>query len=140
MRTANYAITLVASALLQVPSYASDVTAARTLRVGSVVEKTDLKLNGDHADNVASELIGKEIKRAIYVGRAITKSDVGPITVVDRNDVVQLSYQYNGLWIRTEARALEPGGLGEEITVMNLGTRISVRARITGSRRARVVR
>ncbi len=114
----------------------AEVLAARTLRVGSIVEKADLDVS--NADGSETALVGKEVKRAIYAGRPITRSDVGPVTVVDRNEVIRLFYYLNGLGIRTEARALEAGGVGEEITVMNIDTRVTVRAEIIDSKRARV--
>ena len=118
----------------------ADVTAARTLAVGSIIERSDLELAEQVDPSTAEKFMGKEIKRAVYVGRAISESDVGPATIVKRNEIIQLHYDLNGLGIRTEARALEPGGLGEEISVMNVDTRITVRASIVGRKRARVVR
>lgn len=116
----------------------ADVFAARTLRVGVIVEKTDL--TNMESDTSASDFIGKEVKRSIYVGREVSKADLGPVTVVDRNELIRLFYYINGLEIRTEARALEAGGVGEEISVMNVDTRVTVRALITGTKRARVSR
>lgn len=116
----------------------ADVFAARTLRVGVIVERTDL--TNMESDTSASDFIGKEVKRSIYVGREVSKADLGPVTVVDRNELIRLFYYINGLEIRTEARALEAGGVGEEISVMNVDTRVTVRALITGTKRARVSR
>ncbi len=119
---------------------ASEVTASRTLPVGSIVEMSDIDFDNVDGTALAKKFIGKEIKRAVYVGRVINPSDVGPVTIVKRNDVIRLHFEQNGLGIRTEARALESGGLGEEIPVMNIDTRVTVRAAITGKKRARVVR
>ena len=119
---------------------ASDVMAARTLPIGSIVELSDLELADEVEPSAADSFVGKEIKRAVYVGRAISESDVGPATIIKRNEIIRLHYNLNGLGIRTEARALESGGLGEEISVMNIDTRITVRASIVGRKRARVIR
>ncbi len=121
-------------------AFASEVLASRTLPVGSVIERSDLELGEVEGSEAAKNLIGKEVKRAVYVGRAIAAGDVGPVTIIKRNEIIRLHYIQNGLGIRTEARALESGGLGEEIPVMNIDTRITVRASITGRKRARVER
>ena len=123
-----------------VHSSLAEILAARTLRVGSIIAKADIRLTDDRSTAVVEQIVGKEIKRSVYVGRQIKPDDVGPVTIVDRNDVVRLYFQHNGLGIRTEARALEPGGLGEEINVMNLETRVTVRALVIGNKRVRVSR
>jgi flagella basal body P-ring formation protein FlgA len=63
---------------------------------------------------------------AIYAGKAITAAQVGPSTVVERNQIIQLSYNAGGLSILTEGRALDRGGVGETIQVMNLSSRTKV--------------
>ena len=125
---------------ISVSAFASEVTASRTLPVGSIVEMSDIDFGNVDGTALAKEFVGKEVKRAVYVGRVIDPSDVGPVTIVKRNDIIRLHFEQNGLGIRTEARALESGGLGEEIPVMNIDTRVTVRAAITGKKRARVVR
>jgi flagella basal body P-ring formation protein FlgA len=76
------------------------------------------------ADTAAA--IGQETKVAIYAGKAITAAQVGPSTVIDRNQIIQLSYSAGGLSILTEGRALDRGGVGETIQVMNLSSRTRV--------------
>ena len=118
----------------------SEVVAARTLRVGAVVTASDLKISEDQSAEDLTDIIGKETKRAIYQGREITPNDVGPVTIVQRNEVISLVYRSSGLGLRTEGRALNAAGVGEPVSVMNLDTRITVRAVVVGPKRAEVLR
>ena len=118
----------------------ADVVAARTLRVGTVIAESDLELLSDASAASRDRMIGRETKRAIYAGRKIEAEDLGPVTIVHRNDVISLVYSARGLGLRTEARALDDGGVGETIPVMNMDSRIVIQATILGPSRAGVFR
>ncbi len=104
-----------------------EVTAGRTLRPGTVVEAGDLRVP-EGAETLARELVGREVRRAVYAGRPVRPDDVGPVTLVGRNTVVTMRYRSGALSIRTEGRALDAGGAGERIRVINLDTRQPVAA------------
>lgn len=125
---------LLLAAAAPAPASAQEVLAARTLRVGTVLQQTDLKAaDGDHAAASAAiaPLIGLETRRAIYTGRPVAEADLGPPTLVRRNAVVVMLYSDRGLGIRTEGRALDSGGAGEVVRVINLASRQSVLATVT---------
>lgn len=127
---------------LSAPLCAQEVVAARTLPPGTVLAKQDLEAGGDPAAAASriSELVGLETRRAIYAGRPVSAADLGPPTLVRRNDVVVMLYARGGLGIRTEGRALDSGGAGEVVRVMNLSSRQPVRAVVTGANRVEVGR
>lgn len=77
-----------------------------------------------------AQAIGQEARVAIYPGRAILAEHLGPAAMVNRNQIVTLTYQAAGLAIRTEGRALARGGAGEVIEVMNLASKTKVTGRI----------
>ena len=110
---------------------AQDLTANRTLRAGTIIASGDLALRGETDAELLSDLVGLELRRAVYAGRAVARSDLGPPTLVRRNDIVTILYRAGGLSLRTEGRALGAGGAGERIEVMNLDTRLTVRAVVT---------
>ncbi|MEM1343273.1 MAG: flagellar basal body P-ring formation chaperone FlgA [Pseudomonadota bacterium] len=114
----------------------AEMLAARTLRVGTILTAADLKATQNMADIDA--LIGLEVRRAIYAGRPITAADLGPPTLVRRNAIVSVRYVIGGLLLRTEGRALDNGGLGESVRVMNLDTRMTIQATVTGARSVQV--
>jgi flagellar basal body P-ring formation protein FlgA len=113
------------------PVAAADVLAARTLRPGTVLEGSDLRAQPGAEDRIGA-LIGLEVRRAIYADRPVRASDLGPETLVRRNAIVTMLYRDRGLAIRTEGRALDAGGAGERIRVMNIVSRQSVAAIVTG--------
>jgi flagella basal body P-ring formation protein FlgA len=112
---------------------AESVVATRTIRAQTVLQPADLSLVEAvipgaviHVD----EAIGLETRVTLYAGRAIRFDDLGPPAVVDRNQLVVLSYQMQGLAIVTEGRALARGGVGDVIRVMNLSSRTTISGRI----------
>lgn len=125
------------------PAAAQDVLAAHTLRAGTVLQEGDLRARGgDDASGreLIAALVGLETRRAIYTGRPVVAADLGPPTVVHRNAVVVMLYNFRGLGIRTEGRALDSGGAGEVVRVLNLASRRSVRATVTGENQVEVSR
>jgi flagella basal body P-ring formation protein FlgA len=125
------------------PAPPQDVRAARTLRAGTVLREADLTLpdgNGADARERIAVLVGLETRRAIYTGRPVVAADLGPPTLVRRNAVVEMIYSDRGLGIRTEGRALESGGAGEVVRVINLTSRQSILATVTGPNQVAVHR
>lgn len=117
---------------------AGDLVAARTLRVGTVLTAADIRLATDQA--MPDGVIGREIRRAVYAGRSISLSDLGPPTLIRRNDVVTMIYQVGRLGLRTQGRSMGSGGMGEVIEILNLDTRLKVRGTIVGPERVEVSR
>ncbi len=125
------------------PAPAQEVLATHTLRVGTVLEEGDLKVpGGDEARGweLIAALVGLETRRAIYTGRPVVAADLGPPTLVRRNAVVVMLYSDRGLGIRTEGRALDSGGAGEVVRVLNLTSRRPVLATVTGENQVEVHR
>lgn len=74
--------------------------------------------------------LGLEAKITIYPGRPIKAEDLGPVTEVERNQIVTLIYMSGGLRIQTEGRALSSGASDDVIPVMNLSSRTRVSGRV----------
>ncbi|WP_319825058.1 flagellar basal body P-ring formation chaperone FlgA [Thalassovita sp.] len=115
--------------LLATPVQAEVVLAARTLRPQTIVAPHDLvvkpgEVPGAFAD--PAPLIGLETRVAIYAGRPIHPGDVGPPSVVDRNQIVPMTFATGGLSIQAEGRALSRGGVGDRVRIMNLQSRTTV--------------
>lgn len=118
----------------------ADVVAARTLKKGTVLVATDLSATEQQSIKQKENLVGHEMRRSIFVGRKIHADDVGPVTLVHRNDVISLTYSSAGIGLRTEGRALSSGGMGDMISVMNMDTRVTVTARVISAKQAEVLR
>lgn len=122
----------LAAALLASAAPAAEVIASRTIAPGAVLAAADLRVaaSDPEALRLRDEMIGLEARRAIYAGRPVTLQELGPPTLVRRNDVVTLRFIGGRLEIRTEGRALEAGGQGERIRVLNLNSRQPVAGRV----------
>lgn len=115
------------------PAWADSVVATRIIRAQTALTAEDLTLvameiPGALTDTTAA--IGQEARVMIYAGRPIRQTDLGPGAVLERNQIIPLSYAAGGLSILTEGRALARGGVGDVIEVMNLSSRIKVSGQI----------
>ncbi len=115
------------------PVSAESLVATRTIRARTVVAAEDLTLVSADLPGALSEAdqaVGLEARVAIYAGKPVRPGDLGPPTLVERNQTVTLVYLSGGLAISTEGRALARGSEGDEIRVMNLGSRNTVMGRV----------
>ncbi|WP_151718873.1 flagellar basal body P-ring formation chaperone FlgA [Gemmobacter serpentinus] len=122
-------------ALLAQPAIAESVAPARTIRAATVIAAADLAMvPQDLRDGFQNpdEVVGQEARVTLYAGRPIRMDEIGPPALVDRNQIVTLTYHVSGLRIAAEGRSLARGGVGDMIRVMNLSSRSTV----TGSVRA----
>lgn len=108
------------------PASAETVIAAKTLRAYTLITAHDvIAKDTDVPGAVTSmhDVIGQETRVAIYAGRPIRPSDVGPPAIVERNQIVTLIFNKNGLTILSEGRSLSRGGIGDQVRVMNTSSR-----------------
>ena len=135
------AIALAGAALLAppaaLPAAADTPVAARTLRAQSVLTGSDLAFVPEDVPGAILDpaaIVGMETRVALYAGRPIRPGDIGPPALVDRNQTVQLVYRTAGLAILAEGRAMERGGAGDGVRVMNLDSRTIVRGTVLARR------
>lgn len=105
------------------------VTPTRTLRPGTLITEADLTIKGAEQVGVfdrISDVAGQEARVALYAGRAIPFAAIGPPALINRNQIVSLHFQVAGLRISTEGRALERGGIGDRVRIMNLSSRATL--------------
>lgn len=110
-------------------SYADVVTPTRTLRPGTLITAADLTIKGGEHPGMfdrMSDVAGQEARVALYAGRPIPFEAIGPPALINRNEIVSLHFQAAGLTISTEGRALERGGIGDRVRIMNLSSRATL--------------
>lgn len=115
--------------LLASDASADVVTPTRTLRPGTLITDVDLMIKSGAspgAFNRISDVVGQEARVALYAGRPIPFEGIGPPAVINRNQIVSLHFQAAGLTITTEGRALERGGVGDRVRIMNLNSRATL--------------
>lgn len=119
--------------LIAQPVAAESLVATRTIRAQSVIAPEDLTLVDAKVPDALTDpaqAVGQQARVTIYAGRPVRLADLGPASVVDRNQVVPLVYLAGGLAITTEGRALARGAEGDVIRVINLGSRTTVSGRV----------
>lgn len=105
-------------------------------RVASGTVLTEDHLSGDQ--QTIERLVGRELKRTAFPGRPVTYADTKEPDLVDRNSIVRVLARKGQMTVETKARALGAGGAGEEILILNLESRRTVAATITGPGRVEV--
>lgn len=115
------------------PAMADMVVATRTIRPQTILMASDLAVEaGDFPGTFAhpEALVGQETRVVLYAGRPVLPEDVGPPALIERNQIVTLSYNRAGLSIRMEGRSLARAGIGERVRVMNLQSRATVQGEV----------
>ncbi|MCI4666370.1 MAG: flagellar basal body P-ring formation chaperone FlgA [Neomegalonema sp.] len=97
---------------------------------GVVIEPGHVALRPGRAKpgelEAAKDAVGLAARSSLYKGRPIRADQLGPPIIVKRNGLVTLQFRRGGLILRTEGRALDQGGVGERIRVMNLDTKRTI--------------
>ena len=119
--------------LLPCPVFADALIPNRIIKAGQVIDTADLSVVDADIPGTATDpalVAGQEARVALYPGRPIRDGQFGPPAIVLRNQVVSLSYIAGTLAIFTEGRALDRGGVGDVIPVVNLSSRNTVQGRV----------
>ena len=115
--------------LMADPAVADMLVAVHTLRAQTTLSAEDMTQTGGTLPGAASALadvIGLETRVAVYQGQPIFQKNLGPAAVVERNQAVQLAFQSGALTILSDGRALERGGVGDRIRIINIASRSTI--------------
>lgn len=108
---------------------AETLVATRTIRSQSILSSTDVAMiQGDVPGTLQlpQDAIGMEARVVLYAGRPIRVGDIGPPAIVERNQIVTLYFRRGPLTIAADARAMDRGGVGDLLRVINLASRNTV--------------
>lgn len=110
------------------------VIAAGTIRGATLIGPSDVALIEGATPGALSDMadaIGMEARINLYPGRPIRSGDLQEPAIVERNEIVSIRYEYGGLLILTEGRAMDRAAAGEALRVTNLSSRQTVTATAT---------
>ena len=106
---------------------------------GDVISKADIEWKDVPSDRIsrnvileAAALIGQSPKRVIMPGMAIRDSDVQRPLLVQKTALVTMVVQSGGMELTAGGRAIDAGGAGDVIQVMNVQTKKTVQATVAG--------
>lgn len=129
----------LASPLVPVP------VPVRSVPAGSLLTEADLRIAEMHAARVgpltvheASDLIGMEARQALSPGRPVMRQSIAPPVVIERGDVVTLTFEQGPLSLSVSARAMSAAHAGQALRLVNLSSNALVNAVASGPGRARI--
>ncbi|WP_417723156.1 flagellar basal body P-ring formation chaperone FlgA [Salipiger sp.] len=122
---------IAAALLFALPSsaIAGSVVATVTIRAQEIVRPEAVRLDPmqiEGAHDSLDDVVGYEARVTIYPGRPVLRGALGEPALIDRNQIVELTYARAGLRIVAEGRALGRGAVGERIRVMNMTSRTTL--------------
>ncbi len=123
----------VGLAALSAPAFGTNVTANVTLTRGHIIEQGDIKLSPESppgSDALMERYIGQQMRRTVYAGARLSANHVDRPTLVRRNTRVNMIYRLGRLQMTASGRAMDEGGAGDIITVMNLDSKLRVQGEI----------
>lgn len=113
---------------------AQSIQPTRPIKINTVVTQDDLivsEANIDGAITSVEQAVGLETRKTLYPGRPVMAGDLGPVTVVDRNQLVELVFLNGALKIKAEGRSLGRASIGQRVRVMNSDSRLIVTGIVT---------
>ncbi len=111
------------------------LVAARPIRAGELIRAGDVLVEAvatPGALDDPAQALGMEARSTIYRGNPVMAHQIGPPALVERNQIVTMTYAHGALSISADGRALDRAGAGQKLRVMNLESRVTVTAIVTG--------
>jgi flagella basal body P-ring formation protein FlgA len=96
------------------------------------------RLSGDYVLDIA-DLAGQAARRTLHPNRPIRSADLMPPIVVPKNKLVSMIYESGAMRVTARGRAMDDGGAGDTITVLNTDSKRTVEAVIVDSETVSVV-
>jgi flagella basal body P-ring formation protein FlgA len=118
---------------------ADAVVPNRTISRGEVVRAADLMVERRPRSEVTAdvpaaiaEAVGRAARQALRQGVAVHRTDLIKPELVKRDENVSLVYAVPGVLLTTRGKALEAGGEGDVINVLNTQSKRTIQGVVTG--------
>jgi len=116
------------------------VVPARTIQRGSIIVAEDLKTMPLPRARVSASAIedietaiGMAARKRLIADRPVRTSDLETPTLVKRNDSVIIVYKTPGMTLKSKGRVLADGTRGQSVSVMNIQSKRTIEANVTGA-------
>lgn len=118
---------------IYVPVAAQDLKAGQIITADNILMKRVAQENSRTTVSLKKEdLIGKELKKQLRSGQTLTANDVRSQVMVAKGKIVTLTFTKGGIMLSAQGKALESGGLGDTVRVMNSQSKSVVQGTVTG--------
>ncbi len=112
----------------------------RPVQIGEIIRRDDVAIVDIReevlvADSLvdANRLIGQSARRVLRSGVALREGDVRAPLLVTRNGLVTIVLRSGAMTLTAQGRAVDDGARGETIRVMNVQTKKTIEAEVTGA-------
>jgi flagella basal body P-ring formation protein FlgA len=117
----------------------------RTVARGDIVKPSDLVVERRPKSELVAATVttveqaaGLVAKRALQPGKPIRQADLMKPELVARNETVTIVFEVPGIMLTTRGKALEAGAQGDLVNVLNVQSKRTVQATVTGPGRVTV--
>lgn len=109
----------------------------RALPAGSVISAADVRIDDSYSGHLPakavvneSEIDGLSVGRGVVAGAAVMAQDLQRTVVMHKGDPVMISYEAPGLRLTIAGRAMEDGGVRQQIRALNEASGMIVSGRV----------
>jgi flagella basal body P-ring formation protein FlgA len=119
---------------------AEAVVPLRAIAAGEVLKASDVMIERRPKTDVVAieDVIGFAAKRALKPGQVIRAGDVIKPELVGRNETVTIVFEAPGMLLSIRGTALEAGARGDVINVLNIQSKRTIQATVSGKGRVSV--
>ena len=117
----------------------------RALGRGEVVKAADVAIErrpkadlGGDVLGADAQVIGLAARQPLRAGQPLRSADLMKPEIVQRNEAVTLIFEAPGMMLTMRGKALESGAEGDVVNVVNLQSKRTVQATVTGPGRVTV--
>lgn len=115
------------------------VVSSRTLPSGTRLSSDAIQIEERHRGDIPRDALSlleglgdMEVSRMLRAGEIIRTSDIRPARLIQRGQLVNVTFRRGTLEVTSQARASSDGRIGEVITLVNPDTGRELRAQVTG--------
>lgn len=116
------------------------IVPTRVIERGAALTKDDVQVVELPRSRVSSSAIedveaavGMAARQRLVMGRPIRRNDLEHPKLVTRNSIVTITYQVPGMVLKAKGRALADASRGQAVQVVNLQSKRTVEAEVTGT-------
>ncbi len=126
-------------------AWLDEVVVVQPLAIHKVLEAADFTARRELVDSLPNrqllhidQCVGQEAAEDLRPGTVMTAQLVNPVALVKPGQLVSIDLRHGSVELRSVARAMEEGSLGQTIRVRNENTRDTLDVTVTGAQEARL--
>ena len=121
------------------------VVALRAIAPNEVFKASDVMIErrpktefGGSPVPTVEDVLGLAARRSLQPGKVLRHADLMKPELVGRNETVTIVYEVPGIMLTIRGKAMEPGAQGDLINVLNIQSKRTIQATVTGPGRVTV--